>query len=115
MKIIKTEKYAQQDNTGEGFTERQPWQMTKEEYIKQSKDYYDLHGNYEWLRSKYHSDVTQQTNNEAIKSGRSTIEMFHIQHIKNALSKGLPVPPEVLADYPELNQSKNINENNENY
>lgn len=83
-----------------GEIPKKPWEMTREEFLRFSKDYYDKHGNDEWLISKYHTDVTQETAEQNL--GKSTGEVFYIQHIKNALSEGKPIPAEVLKDYPDL-------------
>lgn len=71
-------------------TKKEPWQMTREEYktnlrIKQGST--EGIGWFEGAQGK-------------------AAESMHSESIKQALSEGKPVPPEVLKDYPEL--AKNV-------
>lgn len=59
----------------------EPWQMTKAEYVKVRAD--RLKEGVEY-KSKF------------------TSEQLHERNVKDALSEGKPVPPEVLAEYPDL-------------
>jgi len=59
---------------------KEPWEMTREEFINAGPEGYSSIGNYGW--SKTGGD--------------------HSIAVKDALSEGKPVPAEVLADYPEL-------------
>lgn len=55
---------------------KEPWEMTRGEYFKK----------------EYEGDFTRKTQSDK----------FHKMMTKDALSKGKPVPAEVLADYPDL-------------
>ena len=89
--------------------QKEPWQMTRAEYARQRK-----------LRAAARETVAEE------KAGRrqaardmgfpqghayglvekladlSPLKQSHRQAVKEALSHGLPVPPDVLADYPDL-------------
>lgn len=67
---------------------KQPWQMTRDEYFENSIKTDISHG----ISEKDARDFTDK-----IK-----INKQHHSEVLMALSEGLPVPPEVLADYPEL-------------
>ena len=64
---------------------KNPHEMSFKEYCIASNKFYELHGNVEWMSSVYHVDVTQETHNEGIKLGLSTIGTFYRQHMKNHL------------------------------
>ena len=57
---------------------KQPWEMTVEEYI---------------------ATGTARAQKER---GQPTLRSNHRSFVRNALQDGLPIPPEVLADYPDL-------------
>lgn len=62
---------------------KEPWEMTREEYTKSI--------------GKKPKEIIRRT---------WTPESLHGREIKEALSLGKPVPPEVLAEYPELAKAK---------
>lgn len=66
---------------------RQPWEMTRDEYTR------DVRAGEEEIRAKepHHLSWTQED-----------IEDIRRAEVKQALKAGKPVPPEVLADYPDL-------------
>ncbi len=70
----------------EATTEKQPWQMTGQEYMKSKKVTFDTVAD----QTKY--DATKQT------EARKNHEVF----VRRALAEGKPVPANVLKDYPNL-------------
>ena len=85
----------------EMMTEKQPWEMTADEYLRLEE------------RSQAKGAAVTQMSS-LIKQGKSPSEAAanamgfvwnknpHYDAIKKALSEGKPVPPEVLKDYPDL-------------
>ncbi len=70
-------------------TVKEPWQMTRQEYRKQTqKDDAEIR-----LREPRHESYTQEEADD-----------LHRRELTDAIKKGKPVPPTVLADYPELKQ-----------
>ena len=59
---------------------REPWEMTLDEYQAEAEDLYG----------------------KGTKESHQAVKKFHRSHIGVALLEGKPVPPEVLADYPDL-------------
>lgn len=59
---------------------KQPWEMTRKEFVDSSMD----------------------PNNPEGTLDKKTARSLHKFEVQDALSKGKPVPPEVLADYPDL-------------
>lgn len=83
--------------------EKQPWEMTRGEYLSQSEDVSQmkkLRQKEEGLSLSTPSDKISATKavNAAIRNEKSRHEQFIIE----ALRAGKPVPPSVLADYPDL-------------
>ncbi len=76
----KVEKVAPEPPSEAERGEKEPWEITQGDYIKQS---YDLYG-------------------KGTKEADDAVMKFHKQHVGVALSEGKPVPPEVLVDYPDL-------------
>lgn len=75
--------------------QKEVWEMSKDEYRAARKERH----NRLYERKRYeqpYSDKTGWENNDAV---------YHKQQVKQALSDGLPVPPEVLQDYPELEKA----------
>jgi len=64
---------------GKAATTKEPWQMTRDEFVASPP-----------------ADIAKNSNKAEFLSG------YHHASIKRALSEGKQVPPEVLADYPEL-------------
>jgi C-terminal domain on Strawberry notch homologue/P-loop containing NTP hydrolase pore-1 len=73
------------ENT-ENTENKEPWQMTKAEYSAMVKKEYGMQG-FPDLSAKQTTDAT------------------HAQEVAAAVKAGKPVPPEVLADYPDLKTS----------
>jgi len=77
---------------------KEPWQMTKEEfaiiYLEKRRDY---------LGKVAYSRLTQ----EELQKEREEAIDYQKHTIVQALRAGKPVPPEVLADYPDLRKESN--------
>ena len=89
--------------------QKEPWQMTRAEYARQRK-----------LRAAARETVASEKAGRRQAAGEigfpeghvygliekladlPLLKQSHRQVIQKALSNGLPVPPEVLADYPDL-------------
>lgn len=69
---------------------KQPWEMTKYEAIQEAAKPLGPQG-VQWSELR-----------RALATGRREAESHHKQIVKDALSHGKPVPPEVLVDYPDL-------------
>ena len=78
---------------------KEPWQMTKEEfaiiYLEKRRDY---------LGKVAYSRLTQ----EELQKEREEAIDYQKHTIVQALRAGKPVPPEVLADYPDLRKESNL-------
>lgn len=73
----------------------QPWQMRRADWLQACRRLYDLY------------DLThdQDVSEELTRLGGWGCRLNDRQHrsrVENALQEGQPVPPEVLADYPDL-------------
>jgi len=73
---------------------KEPWEMTREGY-------------WDWTRtnnSSYKRNKKEiEGNPQYLESAKKyTLDDLHRGHVKQALSEGKPVPPEVLAEYPDL-------------
>ncbi|MCX5819737.1 MAG: hypothetical protein NT047_07485 [Deltaproteobacteria bacterium] len=66
---------------------KHPWEMTREQYVNS--------GMYPEIPEGHQSKAAIKANNE----------QNHKELVSQALTKGKPVPPEVLKDYPELQKS----------
>jgi len=93
----------------EQIEQKAPWQMTRAEYATQRK-----------LRAAARETVAEEKAERRQAAGEAGFPQGHVyglvekladlpplrkshrQAVKEALSHGLPVPPEVLADYPDL-------------
>jgi hypothetical protein len=89
--------------------QKEPWQMTRAEYARQRK-----------LRAAARETVAEERAGRRQAAGETGFPQGHVyglvekladlpplkqshrQVVQKALSNGLPVPPEVLADYPDL-------------
>jgi len=89
--------------------QKAPWQMTRAEYAGQRK-----------LRAAARETVSEEKAGRRLAAGEAGFPQGHVyglveklgdlpllkqshrQVVQKALSNGLPVPPEVLADYPDL-------------
>ncbi len=74
---------SQKEVSKEAAPTKQPWEVTQKEYLDK--------------------------NRIAISIGRKDIDLLRLEHYKSieqALSEGKPVPPEVLAEYPDLAKTK---------
>lgn len=67
---------------------KEPWQMTREEYVKSAR---------EWR-----AENMPRLTGRALEDELEHVAAGHKLIVLNAMGLGKPVPPEVLADYPEL-------------
>lgn len=65
---------------------KQPWEMTRKE----------------WIRKAAHDETEAKRIEQNKIIGSTTIKAKHEVAVRDAIDAGLPVPPEVLKDYPEL-------------
>lgn len=72
---------------------KEPWQMTREEYVKSAR---------EW-RAEYMPRLTGR----ALEDELEHVAAVHKGVVLNALGAGKPIPPEVLVDYPDLPKGSN--------
>ena len=72
---------------------KEPWQMTREEYVKSAR---------EW-RAEFMPRLTGR----ALEDELEHVAGVHKGVVFNALGAGKPIPPEVLADYPDLQKVSN--------
>ena len=58
---------------------------TRKQFNRESKELYNKHGNDTWLKSMYHTDVTQETHNEVIAEypRLSFADMLYVQYLKD--------------------------------
>lgn len=78
--------------------EKEPWEMTREEFRKFRKERHDRL--YEKKRYPYpYSEKTDWEITDAVE---------HRKAVRQAITEGRPVPPEVLADYPDLKPASEI-------
>ncbi len=80
---------------------REPWQMTREEFSNTAT--VNRGNNYVAVRSP-HDDTSFiiRTLDTSKYTDADAIAKSHESYIDKALAKGRPVPPEVLAEYPDL-------------
>jgi len=59
--------------------------MTRKQFNRESKEFYDKHGNDAWLKSRYHTNVTKETHNETIAHypRLSFSDMYYVQYLKD--------------------------------
>jgi hypothetical protein len=75
---------------------KEPWQMKREDYVKQSGDAQQSPAELRTAQPKdYHTEVT--LDREPVKS-----EEVHRDAVEDAFKRGEKIPPEVLRDYPWL-------------
>lgn len=74
---------------------KEPWQMTKDDYVGERYET-EVAKDVERLRKQ---GIIASPNRSGIASG---LNFDHKQAVKRALAEGKPVPPEVLAEYPDL-------------
>jgi hypothetical protein len=77
-----------------------PWQMPRSEFAKTST--VNRGNNYLAVRSPDGSTFIIRTLDTAKYTDADAIEASHKDYIKKAIEDGKPVPPEVLAEYPDL-------------
>ena len=79
---------------------KEPWQMMRDEYLSQtSRDALaEVSPTNQDARRYWAEEVVDPT-------GHTIHHTAHKQAVRDALSEGKPVPPEVLADYPDLAKS----------
>lgn len=77
-------------------TDKEPWQMTRAEYVQNKRDVLAS------AAGKNNPSLLSRSQSEDF--GR-TAGMYHLEEVEQAISQGKPVPPEVLADYPDLQQA----------
>lgn len=83
----------------QGKGEKQPWEMTKEEYAEQKlKD----------LGFKKTETSKSMRKRKSLK--KADLEYNHFKDIEQALKEGKPIPAEVLKDYPELKAKPTLEE-----
>lgn len=75
---------------------KEPWQMTRAEYVQNKRDVLAS------AAGKNNPSLLSRSQSEDF--GR-TAGMYHLEEVEQAISQGKPVPPEVLADYPDLQQA----------
>lgn len=71
---------------------KEPWQMTKGEFTEYIKT----------MPRSYREALIGGEGRELVVEAARTGKSTHQQLVEKALSEGKPIPPEVLADYPEL-------------
>jgi RNA polymerase sigma factor (sigma-70 family) len=77
---------------------KEPWEMTREEFRATAKDRITFSGKDSW----YHRPDGKRTLWPGTKSATKVSDLQHANEIRAALKAGKLVPPEVLAEYPEL-------------
>ena len=96
---------------------KEPWQQTREEKISSDKPYWDYVKNAE-AAMKARARLEPGTSRARVTSANARWAQYadardlrvekivedHKREIKQALSEGKPVPPEVLRDYPDLRE-----------
>ncbi|MFA5150832.1 MAG: hypothetical protein WC433_08075, partial [Candidatus Omnitrophota bacterium] len=92
-----SEPAASETQPATGETQKQPWEMTKREYAPKPSPKLYIYG--AGTRSGRMERIDHP--DERMKSWRSNI-LKHKGIIEQAISEGKPVPPEVLAEYPDL-------------
>lgn len=94
------------DKQNEIKTEKQPYEMTKDEYLEESPKLYNELGSELFANSdfyRYSSEAPFRLQQEAKnKYPNKTAEQNHYLSVRRALEEGKKVPEEVLKDYPEL-------------
>jgi hypothetical protein len=86
----------------EGAAGKEPWQMTQAERIAEQRNQSYIKGDdgkYYASRSNYPYRSEEPVD---IKSLDADTKYIHKQKVEQALRDGKPVPPEVLAEYPDL-------------
>jgi len=73
-------------------TAKEPWEMTKEEYVKSAR---------EWR-----AENMPRLQGQALEKELAQVEAGHERLVGNAIGSGKPVPAEVLKDYPELGKKE---------
>lgn len=68
----------------------EPWEMTRDEYVKAD------------LSNKRKHGIVGSGRFGGAKGLRTESEKWHKRFVQDAIDKGKPVPPEVLKDYPDL-------------
>lgn len=96
---------------------KEPWQMTREEFAEKYERA-SWHPEYIEARGKVRA-IVDKTGKSGIELGREGNKEYleakaemdaqldirntpHVEHVRRALAEGKPVPPKVLADYPEI-------------
>lgn len=96
---------------------KEPWQMTRAEFAEKYERA-SWHPEYNEARRKI-SAIVDKTGKTTIELGREGNKEYleakaemdaqldirntpHVEHVRRALAEGKPVPPKVLADYPEI-------------
>lgn len=100
--------------TGEGVKGKEPWEMTREEFLAEAKKQYEAVTPIR-QNATYKTVISEETGKPVQVPTKYTpaknvvdehpVAMFEQGRkliIKKALAEGKPVPPEVLADYPDL-------------
>lgn len=75
---------------------KEPWQMTFKKFASLERDKFD-----EWWYHGKGSEHRPPGGPDIVSFGED-VKSDHAISVKNAIADGLPVPPEVLSDYPEL-------------
>lgn len=91
---------------GEQAGVKEPWQMTREQYIEPKMLRENLtKSTTGWKWIGHNSLYSPRNENQATDMANGIIREYQFEHkelISKALSEGKPVPPEVLKDYPDL-------------
>jgi hypothetical protein len=80
---------------------KEPWEMTRDEYSHGAKVRRDLEKNYVITTAPNGAEIITRTL-EPGQPKEKLIKGAHRFEIAEAIKEGKPVPPEVLADYPDL-------------
>ena len=76
----------------ESLVEKQPWEMSVDDYVKESDELYG----------------------KGTKEADEAVKEYHRQSVEYAIAVKKPVPPEVLADYPDLQKHPSAKLSNTN-
>lgn len=95
--------------------EKKPWEMTYEEYKSNTKPPGNNSDTFAEAIARYRKNGDKPVRNKEIGDRvadkiEAQARKMHETHVKGALAQGKTVPKEVLADYPELQDSGKVEE-----
>jgi hypothetical protein len=97
------EEVEQQEAMGRSALEREPWQMTREDFVGHRQKLIDEYRRLSAKHGGYPKSIGVPEVTEAFDAQENWGDAdFHRSYVKSAVAQGKPVPPEVLKDYPEL-------------